>query len=55
MASLMNGYGQKTLASAASEIASSQQETMFDMQRIEAERTKAFNEIIADLDLELDP
>jgi tape measure domain-containing protein len=44
---------QKTLAKAESEIASSRQETIFDMQRIEAERTKAFNEIIADLDLEL--
>jgi tape measure domain-containing protein len=44
---------QKTLAKAESEITSSQQETMFDMQRIEAERTKAFNEIITGLDLEL--
>jgi tape measure domain-containing protein len=44
---------QKIIAKAEGEIASAQLETMFDMQRIEAERTKSFNEIIAGLDLEL--
>jgi tape measure domain-containing protein len=44
---------QNILAKAESEIASSRQETLFEMQRIEAERTKSFNEIIAGLDLEL--
>ena len=44
---------QNILAKAESEIASSRQETLFDMQRIESERTKSFNEIIAGLDLEL--
>jgi tape measure domain-containing protein len=44
---------QNILAKAESEIASSRQETLFEMQRIEAERTKSFDEIIAGLDLEL--
>ena len=44
---------QNILAKAESEIASSRQETLFEMQRIETERTKSFNEIIAGLDLEL--
>jgi hypothetical protein len=44
---------QKIIAKAEGEIASAQLETMFEMQRIEAERTKSFNEIIAGLDLEL--
>jgi hypothetical protein len=44
---------QNILAKAESEIASSRQETLFEMQRIENERTKSFNEIIAGLDLEL--
>jgi hypothetical protein len=44
---------QNILAKAESEIASARLDTMFDMQRIEAERTKSFNEIIAGLDLEL--
>jgi TP901 family phage tail tape measure protein len=44
---------QKILAKAESEIASSRQETLFEMQRIDNERTKSFNEIIAGLDLEL--
>ena len=44
---------QNILAKAESEIASSRQETYFEMQRIEAERTKSFDEIIAGLDLEL--
>jgi TP901 family phage tail tape measure protein len=44
---------QKILAKAEGEIASARQETALEMQRIEAERTKSFNEIIAGLDLEL--
>ena len=44
---------QNILAKAESEIASSRQETLFEMQRIEDERTKSFNEIITGLDLEL--
>ena len=44
---------QNILAKAESEIASSRQETLFEMQRIDNERTKSFNEIIAGLDLEL--
>jgi hypothetical protein len=44
---------QNILAKAESEIASSRQETLFEMQRIEAERTKSFDEVIAGLDLEL--
>ena len=44
---------QNILAKAESEIASSRQETLFEMQRIDTERTKSFNEIIAGLDLEL--
>ena len=44
---------QNILAKAESEIASSRQETFFEMQRIDTERTKSFNEIIAGLDLEL--
>lgn len=44
---------QKILAKAEGEIASARQETALEMQRIESERTKSFNEIIAGLDLEL--
>ena len=44
---------QKILAKAEGEIASSRQETLFEMQRIEDERTKSFDAIIADLNLEL--
>ena len=44
---------QKILAKAEGEIVSSRQETLFEMQRIEDERTKSFNEIIAGLNLEL--
>jgi tape measure domain-containing protein len=44
---------QNILAKAESEIASARLDTMFDMQRIEAERTKSFDAIIAGLDLEL--
>ena len=44
---------QKILAKAEGEIASARQETAHEMQRIEAERTKSFNEIITGLDLEL--
>jgi tape measure domain-containing protein len=44
---------QKILAKAEGEIASANQETALEMQRIEAERTKSFNEIITGLDLEL--
>jgi TP901 family phage tail tape measure protein len=44
---------QKILAKAEGEIASARQETALEMQRIEAERTKSFDEIIAGLDLEL--
>jgi tape measure domain-containing protein len=44
---------QKILAKAEGEIASARQETALEMQRIEAERTKSFNEIITGLDLEL--
>ena len=44
---------QNILAKAESEIASSRQETLFEMQRIDNERTKSFNEIITGLDLEL--
>ena len=44
---------QKILAKAEGEIASANQETALEMQRIEDERTKSFNEIITGLDLEL--
>ena len=44
---------QKILAKAEGEIASARQETALEMQRIDTERTKSFNEIIAGLDLEL--
>jgi tape measure domain-containing protein len=44
---------QNILAKAESEIASARLDTMFDMQRIEAERAKSFDAIIAGLDLEL--
>ena len=44
---------QKILAKAEGEIASARQETALEMQRIDNERTKSFNEIIAGLDLEL--
>jgi TP901 family phage tail tape measure protein len=44
---------QNILAKAESEIASSRQETLFEMQRIDTERTKSFDEIITGLDLEL--
>ena len=44
---------QKILAKAEGEIASANQETALEMQRIDTERTKSFNEIITDLDLEL--
>jgi TP901 family phage tail tape measure protein len=44
---------QKILAKAEGEIASANQETALEMQRIEAERTKSFDAIIADLNLEL--
>ena len=44
---------QKILAKAEGEIASANQETALEMQRIENERTKSFDEIIAGLDLEL--
>jgi hypothetical protein len=44
---------QKILAKAEGEIASANQETALEMQRIEAERTKSFDAIIADLDLQL--
>jgi hypothetical protein len=44
---------QKILAKAEGEIASARQETALEMQRIENERTKSFDEIIAGLDLEL--
>jgi tape measure domain-containing protein len=44
---------QNILAKAESELASAQQETLFEMQRLDTERTKAFDEIIAGLDLEL--
>jgi lambda family phage tail tape measure protein len=44
---------QKILAKAEGEIASANQETALEMQRIEAERTKSFDAIIADLTLEL--
>ena len=44
---------QKILAKAEGEIASANQETALEMQRIDTERTKSFNEIITGLDLEL--
>jgi tape measure domain-containing protein len=44
---------QKILAKAEGEIASARQETALEMQRIDNERTKSFNEIITGLDLEL--
>jgi len=44
---------QKILAKAESEILVARQDTALEMQRIEAERTKSFDEIIAGLDLEL--
>ena len=44
---------QKILAKAEGEIASANQETALEMQRIDNERTKSFNEIITGLDLEL--
>ena len=44
---------QKILAKAEGEIASARQETALEMQRIDTERTKSFDEIIAGLDLEL--
>jgi hypothetical protein len=44
---------QKILAKAEGEIASARQETALEMQRIDNERTKSFNEIIAGLNLEL--
>ena len=44
---------QKILAKAEGEIASARQETALEMQRIDTERTKSFNEIITGLDLEL--
>jgi tape measure domain-containing protein len=44
---------QKIIAKAEGEIASANQETALEMQRIDNERTKSFNEIIAGLDLEL--
>ena len=44
---------QKILAKAEGEIASANQETALEMQRIDNERTKSFDEIIAGLDLEL--
>jgi TP901 family phage tail tape measure protein len=45
---------QKILAKAEGEIVSARQETILEMHRIETERTKNFDSIIADLDLELD-
>jgi len=44
---------QKILAKAEGEILIARQDTALEMQRIEAERTKSFDEIIAGLDLEL--
>ena len=44
---------QKILAKAEGEIASARQETALEMQRIDTERTKSFDEIITGLDLEL--
>ena len=44
---------QKILAKAEGEILVARQDTAREMQRIEAERTKSFDEIIAGLDLEL--
>ena len=44
---------QKILAKAEGEILYARQETALEMQRIENERTKSFDEIIAGLDLEL--
>ena len=44
---------QNILAKAESELASARQETLFEMQRLDTERTKAFDAIIADLTLEL--
>jgi len=44
---------QKILAKAEGEILVARQDTALEMQRIEAERTKSFDEIIAGLDLEL--
>jgi TP901 family phage tail tape measure protein len=45
---------QKILAKAEGEILYARQETALEMQRIDAERTKSFDEIIAGLNLELD-
>ena len=44
---------QKILSSAAAKIDASRQETVLELQRIESERTKEYETIIADLDLEL--
>lgn len=44
---------QATLSKAEAEIDSARQETMLEMQRLESDRTKAYEQIIADLDLEL--
>ena len=44
---------QAELSKAAAKIDAARQETVFDMERLESERTKAYEQVIADLNLEL--
>ena len=44
---------QAILSKAATEIDAARQETMFEMERLESERTKSYEQIITDLNLEL--